>query len=225
MGAGAYRVYILDEVHMLSRSAQSLLLDYLEESPATTIFILCTTDPQKLLETVRSRCVCYELKDLQEDDIEILVARLLKSIKSKLPSDRLVQELVDKHVHSSRLIAQAVEKYASGQTPEEAAQVEGSTAVDINALTRSMIKGDWVGVSNALLAESMTDLRPVRIQVVAYLRSILLRDKEISDRTKTVADAITALTNLSGNAEDSVVAGAMAAELYRVTSMFKGYAR
>jgi DNA polymerase III subunit gamma/tau len=225
LGAGKYRVYILDEVHRLSDAAQNLLLKYLEDTPSTTIFILCSTAPQKILETLRSRCVSYEMKELEEDDITILVTRLLKLIKSKLPADRLVAELVEKHVASPRLIAQAVEKYAAGQAPEEAALVEGMTDVDISSLTRAMIHGDWPAVSDALMSQALADLRPVRIQVVAYLRTILLRDKLIGERTKVVADAITAIANLSGNAEDAVVNAAMAAELYRVTALFSNYKR
>lgn len=225
LGEGKYRVYILDEVHGLSPKAQDLLLKYLEDTPETTIFILCSTAPQKLIGTLRSRCLSYEMKDLEQDDITILVTRLLERIKSDLPVDRLVEELIERQVAGPRLIAQAVEKYAAGQSPEDAAEVEGTTEVDVSSLLQGIIKGDWPGVSNALLSQSLTDLRPVRIQVVAYLRIILLRDKTIGERTKVVADAITALSNLSGNAEDSVVAGAMAAELYRVTAMFSGYKR
>ncbi len=53
---GAKKVYLIDEVHMLSKAACNALLKVLEEPPSTALFILATTDPQKMLETIRSRC-------------------------------------------------------------------------------------------------------------------------------------------------------------------------
>lgn len=64
-----YRVVILDEAHMLSKSAQAALLKTIEEPPKNTIFILVTTDPQKLEDTIRSRCLRMPLQPLSEADI------------------------------------------------------------------------------------------------------------------------------------------------------------
>ena len=61
---GRAKVYIIDEVHMLSKSAFNALLKTLEEPPAHSIFILATTDPQKIPTTVLSRCQRYDLKRL-----------------------------------------------------------------------------------------------------------------------------------------------------------------
>ncbi len=57
-----YKMYILDEVHMLSKSAANAFLKTLEEPPAHVIFVLATTDPEKLLETILSRCIKFDLK-------------------------------------------------------------------------------------------------------------------------------------------------------------------
>lgn len=64
-----YRVVILDEVHMLSKSAQAALLKTIEEPPPNTVFLLVTTDPQRLEDTVRSRCLSMPLSTLSETDI------------------------------------------------------------------------------------------------------------------------------------------------------------
>lgn len=64
-----YRVVILDEVHMLSKSAQAALLKTIEEPPRNTVFLLVTTDPHKLEDTVRSRCLSMPLSVLPEGDI------------------------------------------------------------------------------------------------------------------------------------------------------------
>ncbi len=66
---GKYKVYIIDEVHMLSTAAFNALLKTIEEPPDHIIFILCTTDPQKIPETVQSRCQRFEFHRLSNDEI------------------------------------------------------------------------------------------------------------------------------------------------------------
>ncbi len=66
-GAGRMRLYILDEVHMLSTGAANALLKTLEEPPAHVVFVLATTDPQKVLPTIRSRTQPYEFRLLPAD--------------------------------------------------------------------------------------------------------------------------------------------------------------
>lgn len=67
---GSYRIYIIDEVHMLSKSAFNALLKTLEEPPEHVIFILCTTEVQQIPETVISRCQRFDFKSIAVDDIE-----------------------------------------------------------------------------------------------------------------------------------------------------------
>jgi DNA polymerase-3 subunit gamma/tau len=70
---GRYKVYILDEVHMLSTAASNALLKTLEEPPSHVIFVLATTDPQKVLPTIRSRTQHFEVHLLSAADLEGLV--------------------------------------------------------------------------------------------------------------------------------------------------------
>ena len=74
---GRYKVYLIDEVHMLSKSAFNALLKTLEEPPKHVKFILATTDPQKLLPTVLSRCLQFNLKRLPQSVIRDQVAKVL----------------------------------------------------------------------------------------------------------------------------------------------------
>lgn len=70
---GTWKVYIIDEVHMLSTAAFNALLKTIEEPPSHVVFILCTTDPQKVPETILSRCQRF---DFHRISIESIVARL-----------------------------------------------------------------------------------------------------------------------------------------------------
>ena len=67
---GKYKIYIIDEVHMLTTAAFNALLKTLEEPPAHVIFVLCTTDPQKILETILSRCQRFDFHRIGNEDIE-----------------------------------------------------------------------------------------------------------------------------------------------------------
>ncbi len=71
--SGRYKVYIIDEVHMLSTAAFNALLKTLEEPPSHVVFILCTTDPQKVPETIHSRCQRF---DFHRISAEAIVSRL-----------------------------------------------------------------------------------------------------------------------------------------------------
>ncbi len=67
---GKYKVFIVDEVHMLSANAFNAFLKTLEEPPAYAVFILATTEKQKILPTILSRCQIYDFKRISNDDIE-----------------------------------------------------------------------------------------------------------------------------------------------------------
>ncbi len=76
---GRVKVYLIDEVHMLSKSAFNALLKTLEEPPAHVKFLLATTDPQKLPVTVLSRCLQFNLKRLDEQQIQGQIAKILEA--------------------------------------------------------------------------------------------------------------------------------------------------
>lgn len=68
--AGEYKVFILDELHMLSGGAWAALLKLIEEPPAKTVFIGCTTNPEKIPKTILSRCQRFDFRRMQNDEIE-----------------------------------------------------------------------------------------------------------------------------------------------------------
>ena len=74
---GRYKVYLIDEVHMLTKSAFNALLKTLEEPPEHVKFLFATTDPEKLLVTVLSRCLQFNLKRLDEEQISGQITRIL----------------------------------------------------------------------------------------------------------------------------------------------------
>ncbi len=81
-----YKVYIIDEVHMLSTSAFNALLKTLEEPPSHVIFILATTDPHKVLPTILSRCQRFDFKKVSENKIYERLSYILEKEKIEIKS-------------------------------------------------------------------------------------------------------------------------------------------
>ena len=87
-----YKIYIIDEVHMLSKSAFNAMLKTLEEPPAHVKFVLATTDPQKIPITVLSRCLQFNLKQIPQTQIAEYLKRILaqEKIRCDIPSLQLI---------------------------------------------------------------------------------------------------------------------------------------
>lgn len=92
---GRYKVYIIDEVHMMTASAFNALLKTLEEPPEYVVFILCTTEPYKLLPTILSRCQRFEFNKITDDNLKKLIVRVLsgENVKANLETVNLIVEL------------------------------------------------------------------------------------------------------------------------------------
>jgi DNA polymerase III subunit gamma/tau len=86
---GKYKIYIIDEVHMLTNHAFNALLKTLEEPPENVIFILATTEPQKVLETITSRCQRFDFRRITTDDIVNHLKNIAKLEKIKIDDDAL----------------------------------------------------------------------------------------------------------------------------------------
>ena len=88
---GRYKIFIIDEVHMLSKDAFNALLKTFEEPPANVIFILATTEPHKVLETIVSRCQRYDFRRITIDDIVEKLKEVAKLEKIKITDEALFE--------------------------------------------------------------------------------------------------------------------------------------
>src|SRR6476659_7751653 len=110
---GRHKVYILDEVHMLSRAAEATLLKTLEEPPAHVVFVLATTDPQKVSDTIRSRTQHLRFHLLAMDVMEDHIRWLAGDAGIDLTDDAL-QSVLRQGGGSARDTVSALELVASG---------------------------------------------------------------------------------------------------------------
>ena len=175
--AGRYKVYVIDEVHMLSNAAFNAMLKTLEEPPPHIKFILATTDPQKIPVTVLSRCLQFNLKSMPP----LAVSQHLQHVlaQEKIPAEAEALKLLSHAAHGSMrdalsLLDQAI-AYSAGQVTVEAVR-SMLGAIDQTYLYRlldCLAAGD--GPNLLAIADEMT-LRSLSFrQALGDLASLLQR--------------------------------------------------
>ena len=162
--AGRHKVYILDEVHMLSRAAEAALLKTLEEPPPHVVFVLATTDPQKVSPTIRSRTQHLEFHLLPAEELEAYVRWIAADAGLELTDDA-VEAVVRMGAGSARDTLSALDQVvaAGGVTPEQ---------VPLDELVEGLIAADS-GRALAALAVAVQggrDPRGLAEELIAHLR-------------------------------------------------------
>jgi len=144
-----YRVYIIDEAHMLSKSAFNALLKTLEEPPSHVLFILATTEIEKLPITVRSRCQRFDLRRLGVDEISNYLQEVLEKekVSFELPALHAIARAADGSVRDALSLTERVLAYSNKEIKSE--DVEHALGLVGSELTRgladSMFSGDTNG--------------------------------------------------------------------------------
>lgn len=142
-----YKVYILDEVHMLSKSAFNAFLKTLEEPPSHVVFILATTEPEKIPETVTSRCEVYNFKTPNRSILKKMAMDVAK--KEGYELDPASAELIsifgdgsfrDTHTTLQKVIRSSSDKKLSLQEVERVVEAPRSSL--INDFLQSVLEGD-----------------------------------------------------------------------------------
>jgi DNA polymerase-3 subunit gamma/tau len=162
---GRWKVYIIDEVHQLTPDAASALLKTLEEPPGHVVFVLATTDPQKVLPTIRSRTQHFEFRLLPADVLSDLLQDVTK--EAGLGVDAGAIDLVVRRGHgSARDALSALDQVAAAGT------VEDETAVltqMVDALADREVGGVLTGVAEAMAAGR--DARRLGADLLDHLRN------------------------------------------------------
>ena len=143
---GKYKVYLIDEVHMLSKAAFNALLKTLEEPPEHVKFLLATTDPQKLPVTVLSRCLQFNLKRLDEDQIQGQMTRILAAEEIKADGSAIVQlaKAADGSLRDGLSLLDQAIAYAGGALREDVVRTMLGTVdrTQVAAMLDALAEGD-----------------------------------------------------------------------------------
>ena len=145
-----YKVYIIDEVHMLSISAFNALLKSLEEPPPNTVFILATTEVHKIPETVISRCQRHDFRALAVSAIESRLAEVCRQegLEVELEALTMVARLADGSMRDAQTLLDRVQTFCSGKiTALETSQALGGVARSaLYDLAQNILKRDVTAV-------------------------------------------------------------------------------
>jgi DNA polymerase-3 subunit gamma/tau len=176
-----YKVYILDEVHMLSKSASNALLKTLEEPPEHVVFILATTETHKIPETVLSRCEVYTFKKPGEEALKKHVINVGKKegVSIAESSAELIAILGDGSFRDTLGILQKVLAYSDNKkvTEEEVRLVTGAPAVEyVHDVVLSIVNKDVsLGLSTVKKAiEQNIDMTVFLKLILHTVRSVML---------------------------------------------------
>ena len=147
-----YKIYIIDEVHMLSSGAFNALLKTLEEPPKHVIFILATTEPQKVPLTIISRCQCFEFKSIPNSLIEERIKYICSKEKIKISEAALKQIGEDSNggLRDAIGLLDQLNSYTNGNINiEDVLKINGRVSLDsFNELFNNMIDNNLEGLFN-----------------------------------------------------------------------------
>ena len=210
---GRFKVYIIDEVHMLSIGAFNALLKTLEEPPAYVIFILATTEAHKIPITILSRCQRYDFKRISIDTISSRLSELMKAegITADERALRYVAKAADGSMRDALSLLDQCLAFYMGQELKYENVLDVLGAVDTEVFSdffRGVIEGDAIGLIHKLeqIIIDGRDLSQFVNDFTWYLRNLMLLQSvadasdvlEMSEENIKILKEDAALTDLNG---------------------------
>ncbi|MCK9457305.1 MAG: AAA family ATPase [Candidatus Riflebacteria bacterium] len=177
------RVWILDEVHRLTNDAQSALLKALEDTPSHIYYILCTTDPQKLLPTIRGRCSQFPVRPLTDREMKMLLRRVVKSEGESISKEIYDQIIQDSLGHPRNALQTLTQVLAVGKEKRlEVAKKTAETQSKTIELCRALLeRASWKKISRILKGLKDEDPEQIRRAVLGYCQAVLLGSESQND--------------------------------------------
>ncbi|MCL1997132.1 MAG: DNA polymerase III subunit gamma/tau [Defluviitaleaceae bacterium] len=200
---GTYKIYIIDEVHMLSTGAFNALLKTLEEPPDHVVFVLATTDPHKVLPTIHSRCQRFEFRRIPSADIALNIAPYLKqeNVEIEPSALALISQLADGSVRDALSLAdQAIAFYGNSTsiTEENIRTLVGS--VDIATLfemTDALLQKNSLATIEIIHKMSLGSKDYIQFvnELIAHFRNLLVanivkQSNQVLDVTKETLERL-----------------------------------
>ncbi len=174
---GSCRVWLLDEVHKLSNDAMNALLKALEDTPKHVYYILCTTDPQKLLATIKGRCSQFQVTPLSDKMMFKLLRGVVKGEEEKL-TKQIYEQIIQDSQGQSRDALQILEQVlcTSSDRRLEVAKRTAELQSQSIELCRALINPTgWKKIAGILKGLKDQDPERIRRGVLGYCQTILLR--------------------------------------------------
>ncbi|MBL7126684.1 MAG: DNA polymerase III subunit gamma/tau [Dehalococcoidales bacterium] len=199
-----YKVYIIDEVHMLSTSASNALLKTLEEPPPHVIFVLATTEAHKVLPTVMSRCQRFDFRRISQADVVTKLTYIGKkeTIKIETEALRLIARATTGSLRDAENLLEQLTTYYGNKVTLPQVQIILGITGDWRAkeIAKHIVNHDVAaGVStiNSVNSDGL-DLRQFNRELVEYLRALLLVKTGSDESIDLPAEDIAELKELAG---------------------------
>ena len=176
---GSCRVWLIDECHKLTNDAMNSLLKILEDTPTHVYFILCTTDPHKLLKTIQGRCSQFAVKPLDDRQMFRLLKTIVKEEGEDLPQevyDQIMQDSLGHPRNALQILDQVLRV-----NPDKRLEIAHRSAEEFSesiALCRALIKEGtgWKEVREILNGLKDQEPENIRRNVLGYAQAVLLKD-------------------------------------------------
>jgi DNA polymerase-3 subunit gamma/tau len=201
-----YKVYIIDEVHMLTEAACNALLKTLEEPPGHVIFVLATTEAHKVIATIISRCQRFNFHRLAQveimDKLQLICQK--EGIQIELDSLRLIARAATGSLRDAENILQQLIAYYGNQI--ELDQVQAALGISgdsrVRRLAQCVVNRDVAAglqVINSLNSDGV-DLRQFNLGLVEYLRGLLLAKSRCEEAVNVTSEDLAEMESLATNA-------------------------
>lgn len=177
-GVGRYKVYLIDEVHMFSKHSFNALLKTLEEPPPHVLFLLATTEARQIPITILSRCLQFNLKMLNVEQIEQQLERILSAekIESDAASRHLIAMAADGSLRDALSLLDQAIAYGAGRLQEAQVRAMLGTidSVELMGLLEALVQADPGAVLGqvAHMAEHHPDYDAVLVELLSRLQQI-----------------------------------------------------
>jgi DNA polymerase-3 subunit gamma/tau len=177
---GDNRVWLIDECHKLTNDAQNALLKILEDTPPHIYFILCTTEPQKLITTIKGRCQQFQLLPLSDSQMHGLLRYVVKKEGQELAAEVYNQIMLSAKGHPRNAL-QILEQVLNA--PEEnrlvaAKKAEAELVLSIELCRALIKKAPWKHIASLLTGLKDQEPEGIRRAVLGYCQAILLNGKD-----------------------------------------------
>ncbi len=194
--AGRFKVYIIDEVHMLSAGSFNALLKTLEEPPSHVKFIFATTDPQKMPATVISRCQRFDLKPIAPELIVERLAKIAAAEKIKVSPEALasIARMADGGMRDAQSILDQMISFCGAEITEaDVLDVYGLVSAEtISTLARALAAGDHRKIVAVVdeCDQAGRDLYRLLVDVQAHLRGALVDAVQKNGQTDMLGEPL-----------------------------------
>jgi len=190
--SGETRIWLLDEAHQLTSDAQNEFLKMLEDTPSHIYFMLTTTNPQKLKNTIKTRCTEIAVKKLQDKTMSNLLAYVCKKEKIKI-TEEVEEKIIENSDGSARKALVFLNQIMDLDDEEDMLEAikKASAEVQASLIVKALLnpRTKWDEMAKILKETSTEEPEQVRWMILGYVKAVLLSGGKFSGRAYIIIDA------------------------------------